>query len=91
MRPTPSPALLIRSTAGGPPNEATRLWQARWWVSVGVQLDRNGQDLLLHGVFIGFLCRWAATPTDTLEQHLQPALDLVMPLLGPETHRFASD
>jgi hypothetical protein len=32
-------------------------------------------------VFLGALCRWAATETDSLKQHLQPALDLVMPFL----------
>ena len=44
-------------------------------------LDTRTAALLLQDTFLGALCRWAAADTDSLEQHLQPALDLVMPLL----------
>ena len=44
-------------------------------------LDTRAAAFLLQDSFIGALCRWAATDTDALEQHLQPALDLVVPLL----------
>ncbi len=44
-------------------------------------LDTSVAGSVLQDVFVGALCRWAATETDSLEQHLQPALDLVMPLL----------
>ncbi len=43
-------------------------------------LDTRAAALLLQDVFLGALCRWAAA-TDSLEQHLQSALDLVIPLL----------
>jgi hypothetical protein len=44
-------------------------------------LDTSMAGLVLQDVYIGALCRWAASETDTLEQHLQPALELVTPLL----------
>jgi TetR/AcrR family transcriptional regulator, cholesterol catabolism regulator len=44
-------------------------------------LDTLIAGLVLQDVFLGALCRWAATETDSLKQHLQPALDLVMPFL----------
>jgi hypothetical protein len=36
-------------------------------------LDTRAAAFLLQDCFIGALCRWAATDTDALEQHLQPA------------------
>jgi TetR/AcrR family transcriptional regulator, cholesterol catabolism regulator len=44
-------------------------------------LDTSMAGLVLQDVYIGALCRWAASETDSLQQHLQPALELVMPLL----------
>jgi TetR/AcrR family transcriptional regulator, cholesterol catabolism regulator len=44
-------------------------------------LDTSTAGLVLQDVYVGALCRWATTETDTLEQHLHPALELVMPLL----------
>jgi TetR/AcrR family transcriptional regulator, cholesterol catabolism regulator len=44
-------------------------------------LDTSTAGLVLQDVYVGALCRWAASETDSLEQHLQPALELVMPLL----------
>lgn len=44
-------------------------------------LDTSTAGLVLQDVYIGALCRWAASETDSLEQHLQPALKLIMPLL----------
>ena len=46
-------------------------------------LDTHTAALLLQDAFVGALCRWAATDKDSLEQHLQPVLDLVIPLLRP--------
>jgi TetR/AcrR family transcriptional regulator, cholesterol catabolism regulator len=48
---------------------------------VRTDLDTGTAGSVLQDVFIGALCRWAATETDSLKQHLHPALDLVMPLL----------
>lgn len=44
-------------------------------------LDIRAAAFLLQDSFIGALCRWAATDTDSLEQHVRPALDLVVPVL----------
>jgi TetR/AcrR family transcriptional regulator, cholesterol catabolism regulator len=44
-------------------------------------LDTLSAGLVLQDVFLGALCRWAATETDSLEHHLEPVLDLVIPLL----------
>ncbi|MGY4647173.1 TetR/AcrR family transcriptional regulator [Mycobacterium sp. URHB0021] len=44
-------------------------------------LDIGAAAFLLQDSFIGALCRWAATDTDSLEQHVQPTLDLVVPVL----------
>lgn len=47
-------------------------------------LETSVAGSVLQDVFLGALCRWASTEADSLEQHLQPALDLVMPLLQRE-------
>jgi TetR/AcrR family transcriptional regulator, cholesterol catabolism regulator len=44
-------------------------------------LDTSVAASVFQDVFLGALCRWAASDADSLEHHLQPALDLVMPLL----------
>ncbi len=44
-------------------------------------LDTAVAGSVLQDVFVGTLCRWAATETDSLEERLQSALELVLPPL----------